>query len=63
MFPFICRILCERTFDWGIDSHTNDVTCVILVSRCSMITFLEADSFSPCATPLYGFNIAFTLDY
>ena len=28
MLPFIYRILSDRTFNWGINSHINDVTCV-----------------------------------
>ena len=27
MFPFIYRILCDGTFNWGTNSHINGITC------------------------------------
>ena len=50
------RILCERTFNWGINSHINDLTCLILSVTLLYGNFfgikeMYADSFNPLCLP------------
>ena len=40
--------MCTRTFNWGINLHMNDVTCVSLsVTLCSTVTFLTLKKCRP----------------